>query len=84
MQIADRCPHIAKRLLGRLTSQLCLAIMRDQDVDSFNVANAAHVADHLEEQMQHLLHSARANHQELLPVTEQKVKVHPDLALECI
>ena len=84
LQIADQAFHIGKRLLKRLSAQLCLAIMRDEEVDSFGVANAAKIPDNLEAQLQYMPNNAKANHQELLPVTEKKVKVHPDLAWKYI
>ena len=49
-------------------------------METFGVANAANVADNLEEQLQHLLDNAKADHRGLLPVTGKKVQVHPDLA----
>ena len=83
-QIADRAFHIGKRLLKRVSARLCLAIMRVEEVDSFGVANAANVLDNLEAQLQHMLNNAKADHQELLPVTEKKVKVHANLAWKYI
>ena len=59
LQIADRCFHIGMRLLGRLFAKLCLAIMRNEEVDSFGVANAVNVPDNLEAQLQHMLNNAK-------------------------